>query len=317
MGWISDIWNIGKDIFGGGGKKGDDDAPDFVDDESGGHSSSGGLPSSGTWPTVNVTGDQIVGGLQAGASLGSGIFNYLGAKDVNVSNAQQAAAQMAFQERMSNTSYQRSTRDMQAAGLNPMLAYSQGGASSPPGAQARMESETAPALSSALQSVQAISQLEQMTAQTQGQYRTNEKILSDDAQVQAQTKLTDAIAQKTAVETLQNLPASAAQLQAATKATLASIPGIHAHTAATKAAIPGIEADSAVRKGTEGSRINEAVYAARLKGLQYGRDRVTTGGFEKAGGLADYAAQGYSSASQLLDQLRRPSIPRNISHYFE
>lgn len=59
-------------------------------------------------------------------------------RQTNEMNKEIATNQMRFQETMSNTAYQRSMADMKKAGLNPMLAFQQGGASTPAGATATM-----------------------------------------------------------------------------------------------------------------------------------------------------------------------------------
>lgn len=87
--------------------------------------------------------------IAAGAALGAaaigGGLSYMGQSSANDTNrdianqntqfnAAEAQKTRDWQEMMSNSSYQRAVKDMQAAGLNPMLAYSQGGASTPSGA---------------------------------------------------------------------------------------------------------------------------------------------------------------------------------------
>jgi len=62
----------------------------------------------------------------------------IGTEMTNRSNARQASANRDFQERMSNTSYQRAVKDMKSAGINPMLAAKVGGASTPSGAVAQV-----------------------------------------------------------------------------------------------------------------------------------------------------------------------------------
>lgn len=67
----------------------------------------------------------------------------------NQASAQQAQNQMDFQERMRKTQYQTTVEDLKAAGLNPMLAYTQGGAGVPAGA---MGSVTTPQYKSPISS---------------------------------------------------------------------------------------------------------------------------------------------------------------------
>jgi len=82
--------------------------------------------------------------LGAGMTLAGGLFGAAGQASANAANERLLRMQMKFQERMSGSAFQRAVTDLKAAGLNPALAYSQGGASSPAGGNARMENIAEP-----------------------------------------------------------------------------------------------------------------------------------------------------------------------------
>ena len=111
-------------------------------------------------------------------AIANGALSYMAADQTNSANRQMMDAQMNFnrdeaeknriwQAEMSNTAYQRAMNDMKLAGLNPMLAYSQGGASSPGGAvasapgAATYDSPLASAMSSAKAGMMASMEMQQ------------------------------------------------------------------------------------------------------------------------------------------------------------
>lgn len=99
--------------------------------------------------------DALIG---AGIGLIGGLFN-------NSSQSAMADKQMKFQERMDNTKYQRTMADMKAAGLNPMLAYSQGASGAPSGASAPVQNVGESAVRAAQGSVSTAAQANLMKEQ--------------------------------------------------------------------------------------------------------------------------------------------------------
>lgn len=90
----------------------------------------------------------------AGAAIPAiinGISSAQNTNSVNSANANLNSANMAWQERMSNTAMQRRVEDLKKAGLNPLLATGQQGASTPSPSMIPMQKRDAIDLSSAVQ----------------------------------------------------------------------------------------------------------------------------------------------------------------------
>lgn len=135
-----------------------------------------------TLPTTEVVGTSLgsaLGGPIGGAAV-SGLLGMIGASRQNVASAREADKNRQFQERMRATQYQTAVSDLKAAGLNPMLAYTQGGAGNLSGGQAPVVNTLGQAANSAVDAAQAFVGMQQTREQTAaielGRLRTLEEI---------------------------------------------------------------------------------------------------------------------------------------------
>jgi len=147
--------------------------------------------------------------------LSSGL-SFFGKRKQNKEAIRQSQINRDFQERMSSTAYQRSMADMKAAGLNPILAYQKGGASTPGGSLASVQDELGPAVSTAMQSRRLTAEVKNMEAQNKNILETNKNLTEQNKNLRSQR---GEIAARTRVHNadalLRTLAASSARAQAA------------------------------------------------------------------------------------------------------
>lgn len=107
-------------------------------------------------------------------------FNVKQVAEQNKFNAAEAQKDRDWQERMSNTAYQRAVADLQAAGLNPALAYMNlGAASTPQGAQASGGKATADSSLSGLVSLLAANISASSAASVANIYTANQRFMAE------------------------------------------------------------------------------------------------------------------------------------------
>lgn len=145
------------------------------------------------WPAI----------IGAGAVIGSALLANKGQADANEESAHQAqlnrdfnsaeaAKSREWQQNMRQTQYQTAVSDLKAAGLNPMLAYQQGGSGTPTGATASNQSmpQIGNKMTAALNASAQAAQIMNIKAQTEKTEADTAVSMATAKQVEAQTALT-------------------------------------------------------------------------------------------------------------------------------
>lgn len=204
-----------------------------------------GFANSGLSKLTGESPQQLAGDMLTGGAMSN-------ARSVELTNQlsmEESQRNRDFQERMSNSAYQRSMEDMRKAGLNPMLASSLGGASVPSGSTASFTApQTGDIGAGLVKTAGVVAGMNNTSAQTASiKASTNKMETVDTDKTVADTNLASVNYDKTKQEannaTAQehNIRSQNDKIKAETMATKAS-------TAKTLAELPAITAESAIRK---------------------------------------------------------------------